>query len=97
MLMLSRVVDEVGLGSANTAISTMATIPRAQRPTLIHERMVAAVTRLSPASRPPDSAILRLALDARTRATMAGISGQMTKDAIDRMRAATAVPSVCCP
>ena len=52
------------------------------------------MARPSPVTAPPDVAMVLLAFDARMRAMTAGTTGQMTNDAIDRTRAAMALPSV---
>lgn len=71
------------------------TMINAYRPMLIHEMIRVAVLRPAPPMRPADSSISLVDERARIRATTAGITGQMMKEAMARTRPMIAEVEVC--
>jgi hypothetical protein len=71
-------------------ITRMAINPSAPRAMFTQEMILAALTMPSPETHPLEDAISRFAELAKTRATMANSSGQITKDVIERANAAMA-------
>lgn len=73
---------------------TLITKTRATRPRCTQAMILAAVSRPSPVSRPPEVSILRFDEGTRNKATMAGITGQITKEMQASTSATMAVLSV---